>query len=361
MDGIAIQRKSVSNIVGVDLFAGAGGLSLGASMAGINVCLAIEKDFYAAETYKRNHLNTTIKNVDICEVEKIDVSSNFPTLLFGGAPCQGFSTSNQKNRDKKNPSNWLFKQFVRLAHQWQPDWIVFENVRGIIETEKKFFLNEILNSFKNIGYTCTWQILNASDFGVPQIRSRFFLIGSRHGKKIEFPQTIQKMKITVKQALDDLPTLRNGANENELEYSHKAKTNYSMCMRGSLSSCTGHLVSKNSTIVQKRYKHIPQGGNWEDIPSRLMKNYTDRSRCHTGIYYRLQENAPSVTIGNYRKAMLIHPREDRGLSVREAARLQSFPDSYEFLGSIGFQQQQVSNAVPPLLAKAVFEAIAKTT
>jgi DNA (cytosine-5)-methyltransferase 1 len=117
------------------------------------------------------------------------------------------------------------------------------------------------------------------------------------------------------------------------------------------------LVSKNSKSVIERYAYIPQGGNWEDIPETLMKNYADRSRCHTGIYHRLKEDAPSVTIGNYRKAMLIHPWEDRGLSVREAARLQSFPDNYQFMGSIGFQQQQVSNAVPPLLAKAVFEMI----
>jgi DNA (cytosine-5)-methyltransferase 1 len=163
--------------------------------------------------------------------------------------------------------------------------------------------------------------------------------------------------MTVKQAFDDLPKLENGAKENELEYPRKARTNYAKSLRSDLSACTGHLVSKNSEFVIDRYTYIPQGGNWEDIPESLMKNYVDRSRCHTGIYKRLKEDAPSVTIGNYRKAMLIHPWENRGLSVREAARLQSFPDNYQFMGSIGFQQQQVSNAVPPLLAKAVFEVI----
>jgi DNA (cytosine-5)-methyltransferase 1 len=120
------------------------------------------------------------------------------------------------------------------------------------------------------------------------------------------------------------------------------------------------LVTVNNTLVQKRYQHIPPGGNWTNIPARLMKNYTnlvdDRSR-HTGIYRRLCWDEPSVVIANYRKNMLIHPDQDRGLSVREAARIQSFPDSYRFAGSIGFRQQQVSNAVPPLLAKAVFSQI----
>jgi DNA (cytosine-5)-methyltransferase 1 len=183
------------------------------------------------------------------------------------------------------------------------------------------------------------------------------MVGSIHGKEIKFPEPKCKIKTTVKQAFYDLPELENGAKDDELVYPHKARTNYAKYLRGSLSSCTGNLVSKNSEAVIERYAYIPQGGNWEDIPETLMENYADRSRCHTGIYYRLKDDTPSITIGNYRKAMLIHPWEDRGLSVREAARLQSFPDNYQFMGSIGFQQQQVSNAVPPLLAKAVFEMI----
>jgi len=131
-------------------------------------------------------------------------------------------------------------------------------------------------------------------------------------------------------------------------------------MRQRAKSCTGHLVSNNNELVQQRYAHIPPGGNWRDIPKHLMKNYSNlvdnRSR-HTGIYRRLVWDQPSVVIANYRKNMLVHPDQHRGLSVREACRLQSFPDSYQFSGSIGLQQQQVSNAVPPLLSKAVFNQI----
>jgi DNA (cytosine-5)-methyltransferase 1 len=130
-------------------------------------------------------------------------------------------------------------------------------------------------------------------------------------------------------------------------------------MRGKLKKSTNHFVTQNSEEVIKRYDHVPQGGNWKDIPAKLMQNYKDVSRCHSGIYHRLDESKPSVVIGNYRKNMLIHPRQDRGLSVREAARLQSFSDDYVFKGPLVDQQQQVGNAVPPHLAKTVFSQIIK--
>jgi DNA (cytosine-5)-methyltransferase 1 len=168
------------------------------------------------------------------------------------------------------------------------------------------------------------------------------------------PAKMTSKQITVHQAIADLPQLNNGASIDYLHYPCKAKTDYARTMRNGSIGCTGHLVSKNASWVTKRYKFIPQGGNWQCIPVKFMKNYSDRMRCHTGIYRRLMEDRPSVVLGNYRKNMLIHPVENRGLSVREAARLQSFPDWYEFKGSIGFQQQQVANAVPPLLAKAIF-------
>ena len=163
--------------------------------------------------------------------------------------------------------------------------------------------------------------------------------------------------LTVHDAIGDLPELPNGAAVARMPYRAQHRLDsLSRCGDDSENPATIS-VTRNSPTVIKRYAHIPQGGNWEDIPARLMKNYRDRSRCHTGIYHRLRYHEPSVVIGNYRKNMLIHPEQDRGLSVREAARIQSFPDWYEFQGSIGFQQQQVANAVPPLLARAVFSAI----
>jgi DNA (cytosine-5)-methyltransferase 1 len=181
-------------------------------------------------------------------------------------------------------------------------------------------------------------------------------VASRDGHKFTFPKA-RTTQLTVDDALRDLPKLDNGHSQCWSNYGRARPSDYAASLRGTLQGCCNHLVTRNAPFVLKRYKHVPQGGNWEDIPSRMMLNYADRSRCHTGIYHRLRQNLPSIVIGNFRKNMLIHPTQDRGLSVREAARIQSFPDSYTFCGSIGFQQQQVGNAVPPLLAFAVFQAV----
>ncbi len=343
------------------MFAGAGGLSLGAQMAGINVALAIEKDIHAAATYAYNHPKTKLIIDDIKNINQIDISCKDSTrILFGGPPCQGFSTSNQRTRNKENPLNWLVKDFVRIVKLWLPDWVVFENVRGFVETAGGLFHDSLIISLSELGYTCSCAILCASDFGVPQIRSRFVLVASRNGIYINITKPIIEQPISVGQAISDLPSLPNGARQDYLNYDKSKKISaYAKAMRCNQKGCSGHLVTHSSLRIIERYKYIPQGGNWASIPEELMSNYSDRTRCHTGIYYRLRENEPAVTLGNYRKSMLVHPWENRGLSVREAARLQSFPDSYNFQGSIGFQQQQVGNAVPPLLAKSVFEAILK--
>jgi DNA (cytosine-5)-methyltransferase 1 len=345
-------------MIGVDLFSGAGGMSLGAAWAGVSVRLAVEADPHAAATYRHNHPKTGLFADDICGLKVIDVPrEGHHTVLFGGPPCQGFSTSNQRTRSRDNPNNWLFREFTRLAAHWGPDWVVFENVQGIAGTAAGTFLAEVLKSLEAIGYTTSTWTLNAVDFGVPQVRSRLFVIGSASGLKVEKPPPLASRLVTVHQAISDLPTLGNGAPTNWMPYKCPARTAYAKSMRNGQGQSSGHLVTRNARYVLARYKHVPRGGNWEDIPARLMKNYADRYRCHTGIYQRLRGDRPSVVIGNYRKNMLIHPYQDRGLSVREAARLQSFPDWYEFEGSIGFQQQQVGNAVPPLLAKKVFQCI----
>lgn len=345
-------------ITAIDLFSGAGGMSLGAAMNGINTVTAVEIDKHAALTYSYNHPDTKVINTDIRAVDvNILHSKGDLRILFGGPPCQGFSTSNQKTRNAHNKLNWLFQEFLRIAKLWKPDWLVLENVAGLLETEKGFFFEEITKCLHDAGYKSSLWVLNATDFGVPQKRRRLFIIGSYFYKDLPSPKIINESPVTVWDAISDLPDLQNGSNFDDLPYKSYPVSRYAEVMRGKLESCGNHHVTRNAEQVIDRYRHVPQGGNWENIPPSLMANYKERTRCHTGIYRRLNANEPSVVIGNYRKNMLIHPTQDRGLSVREAARIQSFPDSYVFKGSIGFQQQQVGNAVPPLMAKAVFQSI----
>lgn len=345
-------------MIGAEVFSGAGGMSIGAKLAGVDIQLAVEIDKYAAQTFLHNHKDAIVINNDIRNVKAIPLKKNRqPSVLFGGPPCQGFSRSNHRTRNKENPNNWLFEEFSRLTQSWNPDWVVLENVQGLLGTEDGIFLEQILERLSKTGYTATYKVLNAKYYGVPQNRERLFIVGSRHGITFDFPEKATDKIITVKQALSDLPELENGNTIHTLQYKTKRITNYAKELRGDLFLCTNNGVSRNTDIVLKRYEHIPQGGNWQDIPTRLMKSYADISRCHTGIYHRLDENKESLVIGNYRKNMLIHPWQNRGLSVREAARLQSFPDDFEFKGNLGDQQQQVGNAVPPKLAKAIFDKL----
>lgn len=346
-------------MVGVELFSGAGGMSVGAMLAGIDTKLAVEINAYAANTFASNSKHTTVIVDDIRNIKEFRLKKKDPKILFGGPPCQGFSSSNQKTRSVENPKNWLFKEFIRCAKLIMPDWIVIENVKGFVDLQKGFFLSELLKDLNKLGYTPCYKVLNAADYGVPQKRERVFIVASLHGIAFNFPSPTHLKPITVKDAIFDLPELSNGTNEHKLDYRCSPISVYGRRRRGKKKKSLNNYVTRNNDLVIKRYCHIPQGGNWKDVPAKLMKNYSDRTRCHHGIYRRLSENEPSVVIGNYRKNMLIHPTQDRGLSVREAARLQSFPDRYEFKGPLISQQQQVGDAVPPLLSHAVFSKVIK--
>ena len=346
----------------IDIFAGAGGMSLGSSLSGIPVTAAVELDRHSACTYEANHRNTKLLTKDVKSLTFEAILSlrsrdQGPLILFGGLPCQGFSYSNPRHRNKANDSNWLFKEFIRIADILKPEWTVIENVRGIGDTAKGYFLKTIVAELERRSYGVSHAPLNASHFGVPQNRTRYFIVANRTKRPFKMPQRSSRAPTTVRDAIHDLPELNNGNTQGELPYSSNHPSAYASAMRSEQTVCKNNLVTHNNAVVVERYKYIPQGANWIAIPRRLMSNYEDTSRCHTGIYHRLSYSRPAVVLGNYRKNMLIHPRQDRGLSVREAARLQSFPDSYEFFGSIGFQQQQVANAVPPFLAKAVFSSI----
>lgn len=343
----------------IDIFSGAGGMSIGASMVGIDVVVAVEFDKHAAATFKANHPNSEIITKDIREVI-FDKKHKNPFLLFGGPPCQGFSTSNTKTRNSDNTNNSLFHEYIRQVKELTPEWFVFENVEGIKSFENGTVIDKLEEEFEKLGYKTKWDVLTASDYGVPQNRNRFFMIGNRVNVDFIFPEKHEKV-VTVNEAIEDLPKLKNGDSYDILDYKNIEANPYAKLMRGTSEKVSQNFVSRNKDYVLERYKHIKPGQNWKAIPEELMKNYTDTKNCHSGIYKRLDPNSPSVVIANYRKNMLIHPFENRGLSVREAARIQSFPDNFVFKGNLSFQQQQIGNAVPPLLAKVIFEQIIKLT
>lgn len=363
------------NLTAVDLFAGAGGLSLGFEQAGFKVVFAVENDVYSAETYRVNRKarNTELILSDISKINFIDILKKFGLkrgeidILLCGPPCQGFSIANMKTRTMDNPQNHLFKEFLIAVKEVYPKWILFENVSGIVNFERGKVI-EIMNAeLGKRGYLCTWDIIDVADYGVPQTRRRFFLISNRIGTKFSFPLPTfgagRKSHITVHDAISDLPLLENGNRIDLLPYryngSNLSKYQREMRRGWKRNYCLNSWVTKNSDLVVSRYNFIPSGGNWQDIPNYLMINYKNKDNCHGGIYRRLKWDEPSVVISNFRKNMLIHPEQHRGLSVREAARLQSFPDHYIFYGPLGSQQQQVANAVPPSLAEKMGNNIMK--
>lgn len=348
----------------VDIFSGAGGMSIGAVMAGIEPILAVEYDIYAAKTYEVNHPKTKVLQKDIKTVQPLEYTEKCPFIVFGGPPCQGFSVANTKTRNLENPNNWMFQEYLRFVKDLEPEWFLFENVVGFKSFDKGKFAIEVEEELKALGYETNSKVLNASDFGVPQDRKRFFIIGHRIDKggiKFNFDELPKiKRKVTVGDALSDLPSLVNGDKIKKANYRIAPTNQYVKIMRHKSKHASQNFVTENKAHIVERYKVIKQGENWEAAKRKgLLTTYNSTKHTHSGIYKRLEEGKPSVTIANYRKSMLIHPCEDRGLSLREAARLQSFPDNFTFKGTLSFQQQQVGNAVPPLLAKVIFEKIIK--
>jgi DNA (cytosine-5)-methyltransferase 1 len=366
------MTQRIANPVAIDLFSGAGGLSLGFEMAGFTVGFAVEQNPHAAATYRHNRPDTTVFQDDIRQLDPVACLRESGLARAGvdavicGLPCQGFSESNRRTRNLSNPRNHLYTEFLRFVTEINPWCVVVENVAGMRTMAGGVVIHRITEACERMGYSMSTFELNAADFGVPQFRRRLFIVGVR-GDALEPPKPTHGIHgcphVTVRQAIHDLPILRSGAEADCHRYRRvPALSRYQKWTRGYGSrrhSVGGNRVTKNNAVVLERFRHVGAGQNWEAIPAYLMENHRNRSLCHTGYYYRLLWNEPSKVVGNFRKNMLIHPSQDRTLSVREAARLQSFPDRYEFLGAMHVQQQQVADAVPPLLAKAVADLVTR--
>lgn len=371
----------------VDLFSGPGGLSRGFEDARnhnfrFKTIVANDINEYAGKTYQKNHKKTEFvlgniveedtKKKIISAVKKINGKSTVD-LVIGGPPCKGFSLANKMTRDMSNPMNHLMFHFLEMVKRLDPVAFVMENVPGILAMENGDVVKALVDKFRELGYkNANYMLLNAADYGAPQIRKRAFIVGSKSAIPIEAPVQTHGSKEELKknplllpyvklvEAIDDLPTIRTGRITSNTDDYLPISNPFQAEMRKKSAKVKHHIVTKNSPLVIERIKTVPPGGNWENIPRNLMQvngKYNKIEKAHSMIYKRLRKNEPAITITNFRKGMMIHPTQHRLLSVREAARIQTFPDDYVFEGGLSARQQQVADAVPVMLAKKVSESV----
>ncbi|MFH1884631.1 MAG: DNA (cytosine-5-)-methyltransferase [Planctomycetota bacterium] len=355
--------------IGIDLFSGAGGLALGASSAGLVLAYGMEGDEKVAGTYEFNFPRTAVVKQFLKEGDAMSVCTSLGIapgsidIVMAGPPCQGFSISNLRTRNDANPSNHTWRIIIEFVKYLKPHGVIIENVCGMRSYRHGEVTGEIRTELVNQGYDCKILELNAVDFGVPQNRRRLFITAVDRGTLADLPDAIAKRyskPVSVSMAIKDLPLAPNGNKVDGLPYKlfGSALVSYQKLMRkGAGKTVRNCLTSLNTDLIVQRFSLVPQGGNWENIPENLFTTYSNPENCHRWLYRRLSDKHPSVTISDFRKNMLIHPWLNRTLSVREAARLQGFHDRFIFHGNLRSQQQQVANAVPPQMAKAVIEIV----
>ena len=378
----------------IDLFAGAGGLSTGLELAGFHSLFANELSSSYAETLKKSHPDTEVETGDIREVDAsavrrgLGLAQGELDLLAGGPPCQGFSI-NAPKRSLEDERNHLFKDYLRFAEEFHPKFILIENVPGMISFERGQTVQEILLALGSLGYQADVRVLFAPHYGIPQARWRTIILANRIGieplamfpvpkffaeGRANFTTTLLSKSVVldfasvrhaalrsfvnVGDAISDLPPIENGGGEMVCNYQAGPQSEYQTLLRDDNCSVVNHQCARLGQVNLERLKHIPPGGSWRDIPHELLPKGMQRARRsdHTKRYGRLHPEQLGSTIltkcdphwGTY-----VHPTQDRVLSVREAARIQSFPDRVRFFGSLTEQYEQVGNAVPPLFAREI--------
>lgn len=364
----------------IDLFSGVGGFSAGFRKAGFNVLVANEIDETISESYKKNHpetlmINDDIKNI-LPEIKKIDKKID---VIIGGPPCQGFSMAGARIRENKkdafldDPRNYLFRHYFRIVQETEPKYFVMENVPGmlsmsngdIIKEIESLFTNE--ENFKHGAYKIYKKVLVASDYGVPQDRHRLIIFGTKKDVDIEKVFDIVKtemikngeiVKTTIADAISDLNFLESGEGSFEQEYLLPTTSNYQEDRKGTSTKLYNHTATKHNDIAIKRIKELKQGGRRLDL-----SDGENIKSIHSGAYGRMKWDELSKTIitrfDTPSSGVYIHPERNRTLTPREAARLQSFDDTFIFYGNKSSVIKQIGNAVPPLLAYYLAKVILK--
>ncbi len=339
----------------IDLFSGVGGLSLGFEWNGFEPVVAIDFWEDAIKTYNHNRKDKIGISMDITKFN----DQLLPNILkehkiegiIGGPPCQGFSTARLSNASEKifkinENRNHLYLEFFRAVDIVRPKFFLIENVRGLVTTNGGAFVTDIKARFGQIGYNVNSQILNASDYGVPQNRQRVFFIGLQDGE-FDFPEKLGH-KITSKDAIGDLIESTEAATQ---KYSSPSKTQFQRLMRNGKKTIKNHEVTIHNEQTANVISMVPDGGNIKSLPREYWE-----IRKYNKAFQRMNSELPSNTIDTGHRNYF-HYEANRIPTARESARIQSFPDSFEFLGTKGSQYKQIGNAVPPLIAKVLAEKI----
>ena len=376
----------------IDLFCGAGGITQGFQRAGYHCLYANDFMPDAIETFRYNHPKTRAECKPIEEVnaatlrQSLGLDKGDLDVLVGGPPCQGFSI-NAPSRFLHDPRNSLFKHYARFVEEFRPKAFVFENVPGLLSMVDGAIFEKILQVFAELGYQLSVKILFGPHYGIPQERWRLILLGSlygeiahplpthfakgranfRGGRSLTIPTDIADARrlapaVSVGDALRDLPRLDMGEGAEEVGYTTDVCSAYALRLRNPDGVTFNHVAARLSKQNVERMRHVPPGGSWRDIPHELLPPGMQQARKsdHTKRYGRLSFDGLSGTVltkCDPHWGSVFLPDQDRTLSVREAARLQSFPDAYRFLGSRVSQYVQVGNAVPVLMATAIANSV----
>lgn len=345
----------------IDLFCGGGGLSYGFESAGFHIVAGVDEQDAFRETYEHNHSDAEFLEADLNEIsgkeilDRVELDAGDVDVVIGGPPCQGFSLA-QANSNPGDERNFLVTRFIKAVYEIEPDWFLMENVPQIATMEDGAVREYIIEQFEKIGYTVNFKELNSVEFGVPQKRRRAFFIGTSSGSEFTFPEGTHRQSVSqttlgandtkppvpVKDAISDLPALEPG--EIKTEYGSAPQSEYQALMRDG-GNLTNHKAPNHGEKVINRIKRAEQGGK---IP---YDSWSQKRRLSW------DEPAPTLLGGPRPTYHFAHPDQHRGLSVRERARIQSFPDRFEFHAPIAKQRQITGNAVPPLLAEAIANSI----
>lgn len=334
-----VEVNCMSSYSAIDLFCGCGGLSYGFEKAGVNVLLGIDNDKMALNVFEHNHKCAVSIYGDITQLKYADVKNRIGNsridIIIGGPPCQGMSLSGPRKFD--DPRNKLYLSYIRFVEEIRPRAFVIENVPGLVSLFEGQIKDSIIERLTALGYKVRYRILCAADYGVPQSRRRVVFVGLKD-KEFDFDSILKKNMVTCEMALSDLPPLIDTLGVDPADYATQPLNPYQLLMRANSDKVRNHIAASHSEKVKRIISLVPDGGNYKDLPEEFINS---RNFHVAWTRFRSDKPAPTIDTGHRHH---FHYKYNRVPTVRECARLQSFPDDFIFEGNKTQQFRQVGNA-----------------